>query len=102
MSRATPRDSERLVLMDELYYPTINPADEAWKDQANCVGIDTNLFFTSGEGKGDDRDTTILRRICAGCSVKNECLDYAIKYSQLGWWGGTTEAERKRIRRKVS
>ena len=87
--------------MDELYYPAIDPADELWKDQANCVGIDTDLFFTSGESEGDDRDIKNLTRICAACPVKIECLDYAVKYSQLGWWGGTTEAERKRIRRKV-
>ena len=85
--------------MDDLIYPVIDPADEAWKDYANCAGTDTEAFFTSGDGKGDDRDTTMLRRICGGCTVVNECLSYAIKYNQLGWWGNTTEAERKRLKR---
>ena len=38
--------------------------------------------------------------ICAECPVINECLDYAIRTNQdSGIWGGTTEDERKSIRR---
>jgi len=84
--------------MEDLTYPTIPRERELWKDEANCLGTDTEAFF-SGETHGDDRDMKSLRRICGACNVKNECLEYAIDFGMLGYWGDTTEAERKRIRR---
>ena len=40
------------------------------------------------------------KAICMECPVVNECLDYAIRTNQdSGIWGGTTEEERKSIRR---
>lgn len=39
------------------------------------------------------------KRVCANCTVTSECLDYALKFKGLaGVWGGTTPAERARIR----
>ena len=39
--------------------------------------------------------------ICNECPVKIDCLEYAINTNQdSGIWGGTTEEERKNLRRQ--
>jgi WhiB family redox-sensing transcriptional regulator len=70
-------------------------------NQANCVGIDVDMFFTE-EGSSTFKEENLLKRICAACSVKSECLDYALNYAVLGWWGGTSEIQRKRLRKQLN
>lgn len=41
------------------------------------------------------------KAVCAGCPLKTECLIFALKTGQQGIWGGTTENERKSLRRKM-
>jgi Transcription factor WhiB len=38
------------------------------------------------------------KAICAECPYKKACLEFALKYSEIGIWGGTTELERRRMR----
>jgi WhiB family redox-sensing transcriptional regulator len=46
----------------------------------------------------DDRDA---KAICAGCPVREECLEYAMRWDQLcGVWGGLSERERRQLRRQ--
>jgi len=41
------------------------------------------------------------KAICAACPVMDDCLSYALETNQRsGIWGGTTEKERKSLRRK--
>ena len=39
------------------------------------------------------------KAVCAECPYKIRCLEYAIKYHEIGIWGGTTERERRAISR---
>jgi WhiB family redox-sensing transcriptional regulator len=40
------------------------------------------------------------KRICADCTVQSPCLEVALTHPALmGVWGGTTDAERRKIRR---
>ncbi len=39
------------------------------------------------------------KAICAECPYKLRCLEYALKNNEIGIWGGTTENERKAIRK---
>ena len=70
-------------------------------DQANCIGIDVNMFFTEGDSS-TFQEENFLKRTCAACSVKSECLDYALNHSVQGWWGGTSEVQRKRLRKQLN
>ena len=70
-------------------------------DSANCIGIDVNMFFTE-EGSGTFQEENFLKRTCAACLVKSECLDYALHHAVLGWWGGTSEIQRKRLRKQLN
>lgn len=70
-----------------------------WTDQANCAGLDTNDFFVEDGSKRYDNEP-ILARICKGCEVKTECLNYALHNNVTGFWGGTTEKTRRSLRQK--
>jgi WhiB family transcriptional regulator, redox-sensing transcriptional regulator len=37
--------------------------------------------------------------VCAGCGVREDCLEFAVLTNQeFGVWGGTSEEERRRLR----
>ena len=85
-----------------------------WHLDASCRGKDPNLFFAWADrvGEGDRRggasidarrrieeQNTQAKRICGGCSVRAECLDWALKTRQpAGIFGGLTIRERRRER----
>jgi hypothetical protein len=73
----------------------------AFREEANCADTDSEAFFTE-ENSSTYPNIHILRRICGNCSVVNECLDYALKHEVMGYWGNTTEYQRKDIRRKLN
>ncbi|HEV7887100.1 MAG TPA: WhiB family transcriptional regulator [Acidimicrobiales bacterium] len=67
-----------------------------WKQKAACRDLDTSLFFPDSES-----DAPEALEVCAICPVRDECLEFALSTRQHdGVWGGTTESERKRIRRR--
>jgi WhiB family redox-sensing transcriptional regulator len=66
----------------------------AWMARAACRGEDPALFFPS-LGANAAR----ARAICATCSVRQECLSYALEHGEsAGVWGGTAERERRKLR----
>src|SRR5260370_316939 len=49
---------------------------------------------------GADAQITRAEAVCAGCAVRQECLDFAIQTNQeYGVWGGAAEDERRGMRR---
>ena len=73
----------------------------AFREEANCADTDSEAFFTE-EKASTYPNIHILRRICGSCSVVNECLDYALKHEVMGYWGNTTEYQRKDIRKRLN
>jgi WhiB family transcriptional regulator, redox-sensing transcriptional regulator len=73
-----------------------------WRKDALCRGVDTNLFFPAGElGEEPVLHAETAKAVCFTCPVREECLEYALATDQpFGVWGGTTEAERRSIRRR--
>ena len=70
-------------------------ADMSWQLQANCLGVHPDLFFP-------DRGASArqAKAVCKGCAVREQCLEYALDNGEnYGVWGGTTERDRRRIRR---
>lgn len=67
--------------------------------EANCNGIDVEMFFSQGSEK-QYKEPELLKRVCNNCVVKSECLDYALHHAVIGWWGGTSERQRRTIRKK--
>jgi WhiB family redox-sensing transcriptional regulator len=62
---------------------------------ALCRGARASEFFPS-----DGLGVEAARRVCAGCQVRLECLEYALENRiEHGVWGGASERERRRILR---
>lgn len=67
-----------------------------WMGAAACKGCDTNRWFPERGEPTDD-----VKAICRACPVIAECLEYALTTPErAGVWGGTSEKERRRIRRQ--
>lgn len=69
--------------------------DLSWQAQSNCVGVDPDIFFPERGAS-----TKEAKAICAACAVRESCLEYALDNGEkFGIWGGTSERERRRLRR---
>ena len=69
----------------------------AWQEEALCAQTDPEAFFPEKGGS-----TREAKRICVGCDVKAECLEYALANDErFGIWGGLSERERRRLRRRA-
>ncbi len=73
--------------------------DESWRDAAACRDHDAELFFPIGEGGLFTEQITIAKAVCGTCAVRAQCLERAMTGAESGVWGGTTERERRRLRR---
>ncbi len=70
-------------------------ASPAFMDLGSCRGVDPDIFFPD---RGDS--LAPAKAVCAECIVRDECLEYALANGErFGVWGGTSERERRRIRR---
>jgi WhiB family redox-sensing transcriptional regulator len=70
----------------------------SWRKQAACRGIEAEVFYPVTE---DEADAAPAKEICAGCSVRQACLEYALAHREReGIWGGASERERRRIIRQ--
>ena len=68
--------------------------DESWRLDALCAETDPEAFFPEKGGS-----TREAKRVCVGCSVRLECLEYALGNDErFGIWGGLSERERRRLR----
>ncbi len=73
-------------------------ASEPWMRYANCLGVDPDLFFPDRGGMATVNEA---KAVCAGCTVRGQCLEYALAHSEKhGVWGGMSERERRRIRQR--
>jgi WhiB family redox-sensing transcriptional regulator len=74
--------------------PLFDPSGE-WRHEAACIGMDPDIFFPA-ESASDAQ----AKAICAGCTVRAECLSYALEFRMdAGVWGGTSGVERRLLRR---
>lgn len=83
------------VVEDDLSEPA--PEDEPWHLQLGaCRGVDPHMFFPE---RGED--TRPAKAVCFGCQVREECLQYALATRNPGIWGGTSDRDRRRMRREL-
>lgn len=76
-------------------FPPLEPTPENWRVRAACRGLDVNLFYAEAGGA----DAHDAKRVCAGCPVRQQCLDAALNQPErFGIWGGLGEHQRSRIR----
>jgi WhiB family redox-sensing transcriptional regulator len=69
----------------------------AWQDRALCAQTDPEAFFPEKGGS-----TREAKRVCTSCEVRAECLDYALAHDErFGIWGGLSERERRKLKRRA-
>jgi WhiB family transcriptional regulator, redox-sensing transcriptional regulator len=74
----------------------IQPQTQLWQRYANCMGVDPDLFFPERGAS-----TKEAKEVCRGCVVREDCLEFALANGEkFGIWGGLSERERRRIRRR--
>lgn len=75
-------------------HPLTRPGE--WVDDALCAQTDPELFFPEKGG-----NSLVVKRICAKCQVKDQCLEWALTNNEkYGIWGGTSEHDRRKLKRK--
>jgi WhiB family transcriptional regulator, redox-sensing transcriptional regulator len=68
-----------------------------WQERALCAQTDPEAFFPEKGGS-----TREAKRVCTGCEVRAECLEYALEHDErFGIWGGLSERERRKLKRRV-
>lgn len=71
-----------------------------WTDLANCIGVPASTMFPPA-GRAGQRVTIEAKAVCEACMVREACLEYALEHNEKhGIWGGTSEGERRQIRRE--
>jgi WhiB family transcriptional regulator, redox-sensing transcriptional regulator len=79
----------------------LGPDDESqtlpWQEEALCAQTDPEAFFPEKGGS-----TREAKRVCGRCDVRGDCLTYALAHDErFGIWGGLSERERRRLKRRV-
>lgn len=70
--------------------------DQNWRANALCSKTDPDLWFAVGA-----LEHKVAKSICRKCPVRADCLSYAMEAPvDHGIWGGFTERERRRHRRR--
>jgi len=65
-----------------------------WQTLAACRGERVEMFIPDRGGP-----TARAKQLCGRCTVRAECLRYALAVPDLvGYWAGTNERERRRLR----
>jgi WhiB family redox-sensing transcriptional regulator len=68
-----------------------------WMARALCALTDPEAFHP--EKGASTRDA---KKVCVGCEVRGECLDYALELDErFGVWGGLSERERRRYKKNL-
>ena len=71
-----------------------------WLDDAACRHSDPELFFPAADIRAARTQVEAAKEVCRRCPVKGTCLNWALDDGQeAGIWGGTTEEERRHLRR---
>jgi hypothetical protein len=93
--RQALRQQVPLPPRSELIDPAMPSMD--WADRSACRGMPAEMFYPAESM----HVSPAVVELCAGCPVRGECYDHAMRYEVDGFWSGTTPNERKSRRRKL-
>ena len=69
-----------------------------WRDLAACAEVGDDFWFPEKGGS-----TREAKKVCQGCPVQAECLEYALENNeQFGIYGGLSARERQRMKREAA
>jgi WhiB family transcriptional regulator, redox-sensing transcriptional regulator len=69
----------------------------SWQEHALCAQTDPEAFFPEKGGS-----TREAKKVCTVCDVRADCLAYALEHDErFGIWGGLSERERRRMKKRA-
>ncbi|GEL45170.1 hypothetical protein CHO01_02860 [Cellulomonas hominis] len=93
----TPRPDPALASVLPLFGAPEDDGIMGWQERALCAQTDPEAFFPEKGGS-----TREAKKVCTGCEVRAECLEYALANDErFGIWGGLSERERRKLKRRV-
>ena len=96
-SETNQTERPRLSLVTSAFDDMFEAVEDQWQDRALCAQTDPEAFFPEKGGS-----TREAKRICQGCEVKAECLEYALHNDErFGIWGGLSDRERRRLKKQL-
>ena len=97
LMREDDEPRRELALLD---FEVLDGSDEqeaSWQERALCAQTDPEAFFPEKGGS-----TREAKKVCVSCEVRAECLEYALENDErFGIWGGLSERERRKLRRRA-
>ena len=79
---------------------TLAAENDEWRRYANCRDTSPDLFFPVGTTGPAIEQIEAAKAVCDTCASKAPCLEFAMMTNQdSGVWGGTSEEERRKLRR---
>ena len=85
--------------MGEVFLPLLGGVERelTWQEQALCAQTDPEAFFPEKGGS-----TREAKKVCLSCTVRSDCLEYALGSDErFGIWGGMSERERRRLKKRA-
>jgi WhiB family redox-sensing transcriptional regulator len=71
----------------------------AWMALGACVGSGVDFVpKVPRPGRTSPAEEAAIA-VCRTCPVIDECLAFALEHGEVGVWGGTTEVQRREMRR---
>lgn len=90
---AKTRTTSRTSPLDDLFAMF---AKEGWQQDALCAQTDAENFFPEKGGS-----VATAKATCDLCPVRSECLEYALDHDErFGIWGGLSERERRKLKKR--
>lgn len=72
--------------------------DIEWQKRALCAETDPEAFHPDKGGSNRE-----AKKVCGRCDVRSQCLQAALDNDERhGIWGGLSERERRRLRKKTT
>ena len=79
---------------------TVSVDSDNWRQFSACRDTDPDLFFPVGTTGPALEQIAAAKAVCDSCDAKAPCLEFALTTNQdSGVWGGTSEEERRKLRR---
>jgi WhiB family redox-sensing transcriptional regulator len=73
-----------------------------WRNRAACVAHEPELFFPIGTTGPAGAHLADAQKVCQGCEVRNDCLEWLAEGIDHGVWGGYSEDQRRLLRRRAA
>lgn len=91
------RPAPALATVVDIFAAAGDEGPLSWQERALCAQTDPEAFFPEKGGS-----TREAKKVCGACDVRSECLDYALANDErFGIWGGLSERERRKLKRRA-